>query len=256
MTTKIKNLRSDSSELPGPISEHDDNAFDEWFSNPPSFRDTSRDIIFATVCDFFRGVSIECSNNAAKELDSIGPASLHEKKFSSGLDNKIEIENTHPNREVSIKFKTPLYPVGLRDNSINYMLGKDKASPVPPKKQKVSHAENTLCQITITDDDVLLGRGGKTNHHLGNIRFRDMARDLKPWYTKLKKDDKKPISKMLVRKVHENSGRFLKKDSSGRWYEVEEERARKKASQALRELEGDEKCAKKKASQKLKEPFA
>ncbi len=32
-----------------------------------------------------------------------------------------------------------------------------------------------------TDDDILLGRGGHTNIHPGNFRFREKALELPPW---------------------------------------------------------------------------
>ena len=46
--------------------------------------------------------------------------------------------------------------------------------------------------INPTNNDVLLGRGGHTNGHLGNIRFRRTSLELRP----SSREDKFNISKM------------------------------------------------------------
>ena len=88
-----------------------------------------------------------------------------------------------------------------------------------------------------TDRDVLLGRGGMTNHHVGNRLYREKIEEFKPYYQKLSgKDEKQEFSKKVVNFVHSYSGRFLEKDAySGGWVEVEKNKARKKVGQALRE---------------------
>lgn len=85
------------------------------------------------------------------------------------------------------------------------------------------------------DNDVLLGRGGRSNHHPGNKRYREEVKNLQSWYMNIKdKDEKTDLSQCLVDYVHNYQGRFLEKDSEG-WYEVPNIVARRKASQALRE---------------------
>lgn len=88
-----------------------------------------------------------------------------------------------------------------------------------------------------TDRDVLLGRGGLTNHHKGNKLYREKIEDFKPYYQKLSsKDEKQEFSIMVVNFVHGYGGRFLEKDIySDGWVEVEKNKARKKVGQALRE---------------------
>jgi hypothetical protein len=89
--------------------------------------------------------------------------------------------------------------------------------------------------IEPTDDDVLLGRGGFTNTHPGNIRFRDKALELRSWYEKSDKEQKFAISKILLESVTNEGHSFLERKEDGLWYEVVGDGARKKASQALRE---------------------
>jgi len=88
-----------------------------------------------------------------------------------------------------------------------------------------------------TDKDILLGRGGKSNHHLGNKAYRYRVGELRDWYRASEKNAKTDQAQMLVNWVKEQGGRFLKRDakSGGKWYIVTNLVARRKASQALRE---------------------
>ena len=53
---------------------------------------------------------------------------------------------------------------------------------------------------------------------------------------KARKNDKPAISRAIVRSIRETNGRFLKKDEkSGLWYEIGDDAAREKTSQALRQ---------------------
>lgn len=91
-------------------------------------------------------------------------------------------------------------------------------------------------EIIATNHDVLLGRGGATNAHLGNKRFRDLVLKAQPEYIALRSRAKKSrISKSIVAAVQIQGGRFLKQDDNGDWVEMNEDVAQKKASQALRE---------------------
>jgi len=88
-----------------------------------------------------------------------------------------------------------------------------------------------------TESDVLLGRGGLTNHHAGNKRYRHEIDQLKPWYHSCRtKSEKKELSALFLEYIHGYGGRFLEREEdTGRWYLAPYRRARKKASQALRE---------------------
>jgi hypothetical protein len=88
-----------------------------------------------------------------------------------------------------------------------------------------------------TDLDVLLGRGGLTNNHAGNIRYREEVEKVKPMYFSSRtKTEKKNVSEMMVAYVEDYGGRFLAKDpDTGQWMIAPAKAARKKASQALRE---------------------
>jgi len=87
-------------------------------------------------------------------------------------------------------------------------------------------------------NDVLCGRGGGTNIHPGNERFRFLVNSKKRPYLKSKKRDKPEIAREIVSTIRNltPSGRFLQKNEvSGDWDDIGDLNAQKKTSQALRE---------------------
>lgn len=120
-----------------------------------------------------------------------------------------------------------------------------------PRKKPIPEVKN---YVEPTDLDVLLGRGGKSNHHAGNKRYREEVRNLQSWYAGVTdKNEKTDLSQMLVDYVHQYNGRFLEKDEVG-WYVVPNITARRKASQALREdNDPDKRAAKRQRYIKKKE---
>ena len=108
----------------------------------------------------------------------------------------------------------------------------DKKSKKKKKKKRIID-EGHVC--TPTDDDVLFGRGGFTNSHPGNIRFRAKALEFRPMYEKSTKEEKFTISQLLLESVTNEGARFLEKGKDDQWHQVIGNGARKKASQALRE---------------------
>lgn len=89
----------------------------------------------------------------------------------------------------------------------------------------------------ITENDVLFGRGGVTNNHIGNRRYRSYVQQQQEHYFSKPKMEKSQIANYIVAKIRQENGRFLKKDGSrgGLWFDVGDRRAREKTSQALRE---------------------
>jgi len=86
-------------------------------------------------------------------------------------------------------------------------------------------------------NDVIMERGGKANHHPGNKRFLQLIADKKQEYLKLNRSKKTLMAWQITREWSEQNepGRFLKRDETGLWNAVSENVARKKTSQKLRE---------------------
>ena len=113
------------------------------------------------------------------------------------------------------------------------------AIDAPKKKRKRRPRKKIVPEVKEyvepKDFDVLLGRGGRSNHHPGNKRYREEVKNLQSWYLEVDdKNEKTDLSQCLVEYVHSYNGRFLQKDECG-WYVVPNIIARRKASQALRE---------------------
>jgi hypothetical protein len=94
-----------------------------------------------------------------------------------------------------------------------------------------------------TEYDVLFGRGGMTNGHAGNRRFRDIIALHRPDYIRATKMDKPNVARRIVRAIRQGTppGRFLKKSEDGKWYDVGDRTAAEKTSQGLRERSNAEK---------------
>jgi hypothetical protein len=87
-------------------------------------------------------------------------------------------------------------------------------------------------------NDVLCGRGGGTNNHIGNSHWRMLVAANKQLYITLPKRQKMLLSRSIVNAVRSQNppGRFLQKDNkSNLWFDVGDQRAQEKTSQALRE---------------------
>jgi len=99
--------------------------------------------------------------------------------------------------------------------------------PAPSPTDVITH---------VNKSDVLCGRGGETNHHPGNVKYRALVKRFQPLYIVSKRRDKPRIAEKIVHTIRQRGGRFLKKDSySNTWRDVGNTKAREKTSQALRE---------------------
>jgi hypothetical protein len=101
---------------------------------------------------------------------------------------------------------------------------------------KTNVYEYNMTGKEINPNDVLCGRGGLTNSHAGNKRFRDVVAEYQLEYLKARKNDKKGIARKIVSHIGDNGGRFLQRGTSSNvWSIASEKRALEKTSQALRE---------------------
>jgi hypothetical protein len=132
----------------------------------------------------------------------------------------------------------PIDTVQKRDKSLEG----HKLLEIPPVGTPMPSMEDM--QLTdvaykfIHPHDVLCGRGGGTNNHPGNEAFRDLVTAQKVVYLNASKRDKPFVSRGIVRAIRSQSppGRFLQKnEQTGLWFDIGDQKAREKTSQALRE---------------------
>lgn len=113
----------------------------------------------------------------------------------------------------------------------------DSTQPMKILTKEVNRFQDKVSQVS--ENDVLFGRGAAVNFHVGNLRFRKLVIQYRSTYLSAPKIEKAAIAKLIVEKIWSSSppGRFLCKDTPFQegWIEVDEGRAREKASQALRE---------------------
>ena len=118
-------------------------------------------------------------------------------------------------------------------------LEEEKAKEDAEKKRieelKKKYADWPLRNIKeVHDNDVMYGRGGGTNHHPGNKRYRKMVEERKLVYVNSKRLDK-PLVALEIIKIWRSQlppGRFLKIDEkTGLWHDVGDKKAREKTSQ-------------------------
>eukprot|EP00545_Synedropsis_sp_CCMP1620_P007354 CAMPEP_0119008638 /NCGR_PEP_ID=MMETSP1176-20130426/3834_1 /TAXON_ID=265551 /ORGANISM="Synedropsis recta cf, Strain CCMP1620" /LENGTH=417 /DNA_ID=CAMNT_0006961009 /DNA_START=41 /DNA_END=1294 /DNA_ORIENTATION=- len=95
-------------------------------------------------------------------------------------------------------------------------------------------------------NDVMCGRGGGTNNHIGNIRFRQLVNEHKLRYLAASKVDKPKVAMevVLMWRALDPPGRYLTKTDASQgddslWHDVGDKKAREKASQCLRERTPD-----------------
>lgn len=191
--------------------------------NPPvdDHKETGNDKFAAGLDGFVTGMSP--TREAATALQSFksGGDTAYEKASSTEVKSRsIRTSSTHP-RAAAIATKPQTSSKKKKGNSSKKKVGAGIKNP--------------------GKNDILRGRGGYTNHHPGNIKFRNAARALRAEYRRAEtgRHEKYLISVELVRNVKAYGGRFLEKGKDNLWYEMDENAARKKASQVLREEKWD-----------------
>lgn len=108
----------------------------------------------------------------------------------------------------------------------------------PPLEPITPPSTQPVCEspADVNSYDVLCGRGGGTNSQIGNRRFRKLVQDFQPIYLLARRKEKPLLARTIVLIIRKRNGRFLKKDEeTGELYEVGDQKAEAKTSQALRE---------------------
>jgi hypothetical protein len=71
----------------------------------------------------------------------------------------------------------------------------------PPTESLPPNAVDKDGNILVTDYDIICGRGGLTNHHKGNKRFRDIVALHRPDYVRAPKIQKPSVARVIVRAI-------------------------------------------------------
>ena len=181
------------------------------------------------------------------KLDASLLVSLKTKVPSDENSSRVKASSPQP-ESTQLPFKKRSYSLTVSDDAVEQP-AKRSATAVESQQQKPKTcklAEENIPEIpaaidvVIYEHDVLCGRGGATNVHAGNIYFRSLINEFRGQYLLSRKIDKPHISRSIVSKVRARQGRFLKKnEEKGTWYEIGDDLAREKTSQALRQKAPD-----------------
>jgi len=114
-------------------------------------------------------------------------------------------------------------------------------APKMPAVDEDAEKKNPVHVKDLRQNDVLMGRGGKSNNHAGNIMYRDIVSSFRDAYAYLPKGSKLRLAKDICNYIRFKQGRFLKRASDADnsfFYEVGDHIAVAKTSQCLRESDG------------------
>ena len=151
----------------------------------------------------------------------------------------VENASPPPSKKARGSLHQNVPPQSLPSDAANGGRGGPAISDSVPLIDNAEYQNYPLSRIPAPHaNDVLCGRGGGTNNHAGNEKFRDLVNEKKRLYLNSSKREKPLVSKSIVESVRAQrpSGRFLQKDDKiGLWYDIGDQKAREKTSQALRE---------------------
>lgn len=106
----------------------------------------------------------------------------------------------------------------------------------PPIQGPERENEHPVCEPGV--NDVLVGRGSHIKKHSGNIQFWCLVEARKKRYmaNETTKLERTLIATGVMQNIRSMKppGRFLKKGPDGKWFEIEDSKARKKVGRALK----------------------
>ena len=176
------------------------------------------------VCDNQSASSTPDSNGKIREKQNKVKSPLKKRTSPSSPSN----EKSSPSLEEGSKRKR----LRVGDDLLE-MVGTKQKTPVNPS-QISKNKQGGVGYESYKDQDVLSGRGGKTNCHYGNRVYRDLIVSHLESYDNAPKAMKPIVARTIVQIIRDSGGRFLQKRKDGLYYDIGDNSAREKTSQALR----------------------
>ena len=119
-----------------------------------------------------------------------------------------------------------------RDSAVESDAASDSAVAATTTTTTYDKSERSTDIAKPRSNDILCGRGGSSNRHLGNIHFRELVAANKQIYVGLTKKQKMLVARKIVDTIHSTDGRFLAKDlDTGLFYDIGLPRSLEKTSQ-------------------------
>ena len=116
------------------------------------------------------------------------------------------------------------------------VVSKSRTTVTSTSSRRHSVNTNDYAILTMTDRDVLSGRGNGIAMLAGNCAFRKLVAKHRHAYSKAQRHEKCALAQVIIDAVHDNGGRFLEKhDLCDKYRVMDHGRILEKTSQALRE---------------------
>ena len=126
-----------------------------------------------------------------------------QKRFEDSNNNLLLVGDSKPTSRRTVSFSS--LPTKARSASLSW----------PKKQKKQDQHEGQKKEEYVdqpSDQDVVSGRGGFSNHHPGNKRYRQVIKDMKSQYKNIvSKSEKTDLSRSIVNYVYSYGGRFLRR---------------------------------------------
>lgn len=198
----------------------------------PNFNLMGQDALFGQAQQVQLNLgSFQSNANFTPNLDPLLSAGVDQANVFEKRKLALD-QDTEPKPIKKLRTEASPDPLPNQAPAVNMTLKLDEDDADAPPPVEASKEGTSFFQ----DNDVLSGRGGGTNVHPGNRNFRDLINLHRRAYLKARKNDKPAISRAIVRAIRESGGRFLKKQNkSSLWFEIGDDAAREKTSQALRQ---------------------
>lgn len=190
------------------------------------------------------------STPALEQFANAERSSPVQTKKTDDADLLVSLKSKDQVHQLPVKkrMSSPAASINSADAETNDLAESPKSSApaTEPAKKRATSIEAARAtdpskgMEEVSEHDVLCGRGGATNVHPGNRYFRSLINKFRDQYLRSRKIDKPHISRAIVTEIRNRNGRFLKKDEKlGLWFEIGDDLAREKTSQALRQRAPD-----------------
>ena len=172
--------------------------------------------------------AVETNNTKSESTDAVQP----EKGDENPNDKKTDAEMSKSDEKEESKDEKKEEESKEPEKSDEEKKAEEEAEKKRIAELKLKYKDWPLRDVKEPhENDVMYGRGGGTNHHPGNKRYRKMVEDRKLEYVNCKRLDKPLVALEIIRlwRAQLPPGRFLKMDEkSGLWHDVGDKKAREK----------------------------
>mmetsp|Transcript_19988 Transcript_19988/g.47719 ORF Transcript_19988/g.47719 Transcript_19988/m.47719 type:complete len:354 (+) Transcript_19988:1069-2130(+) len=224
--------------LDGPGSQHSHGSYHSWNCGKMAFSTTTPSTMMTTTMTMMKKM-------ATSSPFSIPQQAQAQQKPSFQESPREPVSSSPTTPTVVIAPSTPPATPSSSSSSSSSFVPQEPTVTPPSTPSSPLSAEMSLWG----EWDVPLGRAQEVREFVGNVRFRSLVEQYRPAYHQTtRKPDKTAISMTIFKHITAHGGRFLDKRKAGKrnlgngnggttvfeWYQIPQDKALAKISQALR----------------------